>query len=107
LIMPIIPLVEGDMLGKILKLRYVEHDLADKNKFHEIFPLNYLCTIPNSDATTYAIKSKQWAQGMEKVGILNLLDIPHFCRSTEINYYVKLLFSFVHGGNLWLEKKIP
>jgi hypothetical protein len=42
----------------------------------------------------------------EKIGILNLLDILNFGRSTKINICVKLLLSCVHGGFLWLYRLV-
>jgi hypothetical protein len=44
--------------------------------------------------------------GLEKIGILNLLDILHFGRSVEINICVKLLLSCVHGGFIWLDRPV-
>jgi hypothetical protein len=49
------------------------------------------------------LETKMWVIGVEKSGILNLLEVPHFGRSLEINAYVKLLFNYVHGGTLWLD----
>lgn len=49
------------------------------------------------------VEPQAWATGLEKLGILNLLEISHFGRSTEINVCVKLLLSYIHGGYLWLD----
>lgn len=46
---------------------------------------------------------------MEKLALfrlLNLLRIPHFGRSLELNVIVKFLLSCVHEGYLWLDTKI-
>jgi hypothetical protein len=40
------------------------------------------------------------------VEILNLFDIPHFGRSSEINTCINMLLSCVHGGYLWLDKLV-
>jgi hypothetical protein len=44
--------------------------------------------------------------GLEKEGILNLLEISHFGWSMEINACVKVLLSCVHGGTLWLDPPV-
>jgi hypothetical protein len=44
-----------------------------------------------------------WEIGIEKSGILNLLKIPHFGHSLEINVCVKLLLKYIHGGTLLLD----
>jgi hypothetical protein len=49
---------------------------------------------------------KVWARGLERAGILNLFDIPHFGRSNEVNACVKFLLTCVHGGYLWLDRPI-
>jgi hypothetical protein len=43
---------------------------------------------------------------VQPTSILNLLEIPHFGRSKEINICVKLLLSFLHKGFLWLDKVV-
>jgi hypothetical protein len=43
---------------------------------------------------------------LQKDGILNLFDIPHFERSTNINACVNILLSGVHGGYLWLDRSV-
>ena len=37
---------------------------------------------------------------------MNLLQIPHFERSNEINAVVKVLLSYMHGGHLWLDHRV-
>jgi hypothetical protein len=60
------------------------------------------------DAKTYLpiVEPKVWARGLERAGLLNLFDIPHFGRSQEINACVKMLLTCVHGGYLWLDRMI-
>jgi hypothetical protein len=43
---------------------------------------------------------------LEKTKYYEPFDIPHFGTSTEINFFVKILLSFVHGGFLWLDRQI-
>lgn len=35
-----------------------------------------------------------------------MVSIPHFGQSMEVNIVVKLLFSRVHGGYLWMDSRI-
>jgi hypothetical protein len=46
----------------------------------------------------------QWAIGLEKIGILGLLDLPHFGRGQYTNSCVKKLLEVTHGGDIWLDK---
>ena len=45
-------------------------------------------------------------QILERSGLLNVLRLPHFGRSAEVNAVVRVLLSCVHGGYLWLGHKI-
>jgi hypothetical protein len=52
------------------------------------------------------LETQVWETKLEKLGILNLLEIPHFGHSMEINACVKILLSCVHGGTLWIEPPV-
>jgi hypothetical protein len=52
------------------------------------------------------LQPKQWVTGLENIGILNLLEIPHFRWGKDVNKCVKQLLSVLHGGFLWLEEPI-
>ena len=43
---------------------------------------------------------------LDRSGLLNLLEIPHFGRDTEVNAVVQVLLSCVHGGYLWLSNRV-
>lgn len=43
---------------------------------------------------------------LQPSGLLNLLQIPHFGQINEINVVVKVLLSCVHGGHLWLDRRV-
>jgi hypothetical protein len=49
------------------------------------------------------LETQVWETRLEKLGILNLMEIPHFRCSLEINACVKLLLNCIHGGTLWLD----
>jgi len=85
LVTPVIPpgvIVEGDMLGLVGSLIFLDHDLADIKKFPELAPDNYLRTSLKLDSLIITVESKGWATILQRTSILNLLEIPHFGRST-------------------------
>ena len=49
---------------------------------------------------------QEWIEKLAPSRLLNLLRIPHFVRSPELNAVVKVLLSCVHDGYLWLDCKI-
>jgi hypothetical protein len=48
----------------------------------------------------------QWEIGLEKIGILGLLDLPHFDRGQYTNSCIKQLMEITHGIDIWLYKLI-
>ena len=61
---------------------------------------------PDTGATLLEVK--QWAAGLDKAGLLNMLDVPHFGRSTQVTIVVKQLLALVHDGYLWIgDKRVP
>ena len=54
------------------------------------------------------LEVKQWAAGLDQAGLLKMLDVPHFGRSTQVTIVVKHLLELVHDDYLWIgDKKIP
>ena len=50
---------------------------------------------------------KQWVAGLDLAGLLKMLDVLHFGRSTQVTIVVKQLLVLVHDGCLWIgDKKI-
>lgn len=49
----------------------------------------------------------KWLRGVEKVGLLNLLWVPHYHCAPVTIFVSRKLLCLVHGGCLWLEKPIP
>jgi hypothetical protein len=52
------------------------------------------------------LQPKQWVEGLENKGIINLLEIPHFGRRKHVNNYIKKLLEVLHGGFVWLEEPV-
>ena len=53
-----------------------------------------------------ALTLQAWIALLQPSGLLNLLQTPHFGRSNEINAVVKVFLSCIHGGDLWLDRKV-
>jgi hypothetical protein len=72
--------VKPDLLGHIEKLKYLDHDVIDTDKFPEFMKRVYLQTMGVNAFGEPIDQPLQWAMGLEKIGILSLLDLPHFGR---------------------------
>jgi hypothetical protein len=49
---------------------------------------------------------QEWIAKLAPSGLLNLLCIPHFAHSLELNAVAKVLLSCAHDKYLWLDRKI-
>jgi hypothetical protein len=98
--------IEGDMLDKVVSLKFMDHDITDEQKFPELAREKYLCTKSIPGTRAIVLETQVWETRLEKLGILNLMEIPHFRHSLEINACVKLLLSCIHGGTLWLDPPV-
>jgi hypothetical protein len=96
--------VDGDMLGMIPALKYVEHDIIDENKFQEIVQNKFLKKFINVETHMIVIEPRVWDRGLHKAGRLNLFDILHFGQIQEIIACVKMMLICVHGGYMWLDR---
>jgi hypothetical protein len=102
----IVPTVD-DMLGKVPRLRYVDHDVHDMSKFPELAEENYLINTGEiGPLGRPVLEPVQWITGMYNSGIMNLLDIPHFGCGKNVGLCIKKLVSRVHGGILWMDKPV-
>jgi hypothetical protein len=66
------------MLGKIVGLKFIDHDIIDAQKFPELARENYLRTRIIPGTREILLETQEWVMGLEKAGIFNLLEIPHF-----------------------------
>jgi hypothetical protein len=103
-------IIDEDMLGKVTQLIYIyiyiDHDIIDTRKFPELAPGKYLELRIDPVMNQAILVPKVWTRGLERDGILNLFEIPHFGRREEVNVCVNMLLTYVHGGYLWLDKTI-
>ena len=96
------------MEGKIDRLKYADHDTNDHSKFPQFAPAQYLHRIKYPDNNVTLLEVRQWAAGLDTAGLLKMLDIPHFGRSTQVTVVVKQLLALLHDGHLWIgDKQIP
>ena len=90
------------MTGKIYRLKYAEHDTNDRGKFPQFAPGKYLHSVHYPKAGMMLLEVKQWAAGLEQAGLLKMMNVPYFGRSTQVTIVVKKLLELVHDGHLWI-----
>jgi hypothetical protein len=96
--------VKSDLLGYVEKLKYSDHDVTDTGKFPEFMKRVYLQTVGINRVGEPVDQPLRWATGLEKMGILGLLDLPHFGRGQYANSCIKQLMAVTHGRDIWLDK---
>jgi hypothetical protein len=85
----IVPTV-NDMLGKVPKLRYADHDVHDMAKFPELVEENYLINTRDiGPLGRPVLEPTQWITGLYNSGIMNLLDIAHSGCGKNVSLCVK------------------
>src|SRR5713226_1225746 len=90
------------MTGKVDRLKYVDHDTNAQGKFPQFAPGTYLHSVRYQETSATLLEVKQWAAGLDKAGLLKMLDVPHFGCSTQVSMVVKQLLALVHDGYLWI-----
>ena len=81
LVEPPIPegvIVEGDMLGMIPALKYVDHEIKDEKKFPELVPNTFLRKFITPENYMIVIEPQVFSRGLKNAGLLKLFDITHF-----------------------------
>lgn len=73
-------IVEGSMLDQILEICFADHVFHNFIKFPYFNPQYYMQLVPTEENKSLELQFQQWALGLEKSGITNLLDIPYFGR---------------------------
>ena len=98
----------GTMTGKVDRLKYVDHDTNDHGKFPQFAPGTYFHFFHYPETGATLLEVKQWATGLDRAGLLKMLNVPHFGRSTQVTVVVKQLLALVHDGHLWIgDERIP
>jgi hypothetical protein len=97
---------EGLLLGHVNDLKYQDYNLLDHVKFPQLQVDQYMVMTVNPATKVEALTPQAWMASLQPSGLLNLLQILHFGRSNEIDAVVKILLSCVHGGHLWLDRRV-
>lgn len=50
---------------------------------------------------------RKWLKGVDKIGVLNLLWVPHYNHAPIMMIVIKKQLCLVHDGCLWIEEMIP
>jgi hypothetical protein len=88
--LPDVVVVVEDMLGKVLKLKYADHDITDTMKFPDFTQEVYLENRGEVGPLGKPIlEPAQWVTGLYNSGVMNLLDIPHFGHGKNVGLCVK------------------
>ena len=70
------------MTGKIGRIKYADHDTNYRGKFPQLTPGTYLYSVHYPETGVTLLEVKQWAAGLDQAGLLKMLDVSHFGRST-------------------------
>jgi hypothetical protein len=94
-------------LAHIGKLKYSYHDVSDETKYLELAPRVFMQNIVVNQLGEMISQPHQWAFGLDIIGILGLLKLPHFGRGQYAKTCVKKLLEVMHGGDIWMDKLVP
>ena len=76
--------VEGDILGLIHVLKYVNHNITYEKNFLELVHKKFLINSISSETHMIVIEPHMWAIGLQKVGLINLFIYPTFDGSRRL-----------------------
>ena len=92
--------ITQNIIPNLKKMTFVDHDLQ---KFPYLAMDKYLISIKDIEDGPTRLVLMEWERGLEKVGLLSLMYMPHFGHSMDVNACVKQLLVSFHGGFLWLD----
>jgi len=96
-----------DMLGKVPKLRYSDHDVHDATKFPYLVEETYLKkTVEIKPLGKPILEPMQWITGLYNSRIMNLLDIPHLGCGKNVRLCIKQLISCIDRGISWMDRPV-
>lgn len=61
----------------------------------------------SKEGVVIVLQPRKWLRGVEEVGLLHLLWIPHFHWAPITIFVIRQLLCLVHEGYLWLKELIP
>jgi len=100
LLLPDDIMFEGTHLGHVPNMKFEDWDLADHEKFPHLEAKNLMKK--NTMGVVTTLEPWKWLCGVEMVGLLNLLWVPHFHHVPINIFIIKQLLCLVHDGYLWL-----
>ena len=106
--MPLSPVSEdveekGSLLGYVNDLKFQDYNLLDHIELPQFQADQYIVMTVNPSMKVEALTLQAWITSLQPSSLLNLLQIPHFGRSNEINAVIKVFLFYIHGGNMWLD----
>lgn len=60
----------------------------------------------DATAGTIELEPRTWLNGVDKVRLLNLLEVSHYHHALVTIFIIRKLLSLVHDGCLWMEEPI-
>ena len=99
--------VYPQLLGHIRKLKYSDHDVSYETKYPKLAPRVFMQNIVVNQLGETISQPHQWGVGLDKIGILGLLKLPHFGRGQYATTCFKQLLAVTHKGDIWLDRPIP
>jgi hypothetical protein len=94
----------GSQTGRVQDVQFIDYDVCDPEQFPTLAFHHYACTIRSIDGNPLVL-TQEWAHPLRQVGILPLIDCPHFGHSGIVTLCIHLLLTQIHGGYLWLGGK--
>ena len=91
------------ILLNLKKIGFIDHDLQ---KLLELTLSRYMTSLRETEDGPIHLVQMEWEIGLEKLGLLSLMHMPHFGRTTEVNTCVKQVLVYLHQRFIWLDKKI-
>ena len=78
-----------NLLRYVEILWYSDHDVANAGKFLEFAQHVYTNIIGTRPFENPILQPKAWEVSLANIGILILVEVPHFGRGKEVNKYIK------------------
>ena len=91
-----------DIVPALMQMKYKDHDLL---ALVDVENKPYVPMVTVGGGPIERIPH-DWACGMNKVGLLGLINMLHFWWLNEVNACIKHLLAYFHGGILWLETTV-
>ena len=92
-----------DIIPALIRLKFDDHELF---LLKDVWDETYDSVMISLGGPVQRI-SKPWTSVLEKFGLLELINMPHFGHLNEAHACVKKLLACFHGGMIWMTMSIP